>query len=405
MTTSTIDETKAFDERGGDRRARGGTGPLDGRGPRRRRWVRWTILGVVVLLVTLVGALANRTPSSQPFDITAAGPQGTRALASVLGQRGIHVQRVATAEAAISAAGGRPVTVVVPEPDLVPDVGHLTSLTSARIVLVDPGDDALAVVAPGVTRADSSGGGVLDAGCDWPSAQAAGRALVGGSSYTVRDDRVIARCYQASGNPSLVVSRDVGREIVVLGDGQFLTNLDLAQEGNAALALNVLSAHDSLLWVLPHPGEAQPVGATGRASLTSYLPDRLVAAFWTVVLGILLLAIAYGRRLGRVVTEPLPVVVRAAETVEGKARLYRAAHATDRAAGWLRDAALHDISPRAGVPPDATPPVLIDAVAARTGRPREDVAATLYGPAPTTDRDLVALADALDRLTAEVRRQ
>ena len=122
-----------------------------------------------MLLVTLVGALANRRPSSQPFDIAAAGPQGTRALATVLGQRGIHVQRVATAEAAVSAAAGRPVTVVVPESDLVPDVARLTSLTSARIVLVDPGGDALAVVAPGETRTDRSGGGVLDAGCAWPA--------------------------------------------------------------------------------------------------------------------------------------------------------------------------------------------------------------------------------------------
>ena len=405
--TATIDESKSYDDRGEFGARPGKVGHRAGRvNGRRGRFMRWAILGVVLVLVTLVGVSANHSNSSQPFDIAAAGPSGSRALATVLGQRGIHVQRVGTAYAAVTAAAGRPVTVVVPEPDLVPDVAHLTSLTTARIVLVDPGDQALTVLAPGVTRDNATEDvRVRDAGCSWPAAQAAGRALAGGSSYTVRDDRVIAQCYPTSPAASLVVSRDVGREIVVIGDGHFLTNLDLADEGNAALALNVLSAHDSVLWVLPQPGEAQPVGKTGRTSLTSYLPDRLVAAFWTVVLGILLLAIAYGRRLGRVVTEPLPVVVRAAETVEGKGRLYRAARARDRAAGWLRDAALNDIKPRSGVPLDTAPPVLIDAVAARTGRPREDVAATLFGPAPTTDRDLVALADALDRLTAEVRRQ
>ncbi|MDQ1714610.1 MAG: hypothetical protein QOC60_555 [Frankiaceae bacterium] len=394
--TATIDETTSYDEPGG-------TGP--DKSGRRGRLTRWAILAAVLLIVVLVGALANRSPSSQPYDTAAAGPPGSRAIAAILGQRGVHVQRVATAGDAVTAAAGRPVTVVVPEPDLVPDVAHLTSLTASRIVLVDPGDDALTIVAPGVTRTGGSSARVLDPGCPWPAAQAAGRALVGGSSYTVRDDRTIAQCYQAAGAASLVVARDVGREIVVVGDGHFLTNLDLSDEGNAALAVNLMSAHDTVLWVLPRPGEVQPVGATGRSSLTSYLPDRLIAAFWTVALGVLLLGIAYSRRLGRVVTEPLPVVVRAAETVEGKARLYRAARARDRAAGWLRDAALNDIKPRAGVPLDATPPVLIDAVAARTGRPREDVAAALFGPAPMTDRDLVALADALDRLTAEVRRQ
>ena len=60
------------------------------------------------------------------------------------------------------------------------------------------------------------------------------------------------------------------------------------------------------------------------------------AAFiWLAVLGGLLV-LWRARRLGPVVTEPLPVVVRSAEVVEGHGRLYSRAGARDRAAAALR---------------------------------------------------------------------
>ncbi|MDQ1727510.1 MAG: hypothetical protein QOK14_1555 [Frankiaceae bacterium] len=392
--TATITDTRSYDAPAADRRRPG------------RQVTRWAALAAVVLLVLLVGAFANRGPTGQRYDTAAATPDGSRALAAVLAQRGITVQRVPTADAAVRAAAGRPVTVVVPDPDLVPDPSGLASLAGGRIVLVDPDDDTLGALSPRLSHADSGPAQVIDPSCSWPAAQAAGRALVGGSTFDVEGD-VTASCYAHNGAASLVVASFDGHEVVALGSGEFLRNRELADEGNAALAVNLLSAHDTVLWLLPHPGEivAAPTGTDGPSRpLTDYLPDRVVAALWTVVLAVVLLALAYGRRLGRVVTEPLPVVVRAAETVEGKARLYRAARARDRAAGWLRDAALHELRTRAGLPADATPPAVVDVVGARTGRSREDVAATLYGPAPQTDRDLVALADALDSLTAEVRR-
>ena len=369
---------------------------------RRRRWGRWAFVGVPLALIVAVGALANRGPSGQAYDPSSALPNGTRALATLLQQRGVSVTRVATAADVVRTGRDRAVTVVVPEPDLVPDLRTLSALTGGRVVLFAPSGDALADVAPGLRRSFGRGATTRAPGCDWPAAVAAGRAFVGGATYTGEST---AQCYPADGHPSLVVTSQGGKEVVVVGTATLLTNGALADEGNAALAVNLLAAHDAILWVLPHPGEVPAVGDTARRSLESYLPLRVTAAAWTVALGVLLLGLAYGRRLGRIVAEPLPVVVRAAETVEGKARLYRAARAMDRAAGWLRDAALHDLRTRAGIPPDSTPAVVIDAVAARTGRSREDVAATLYGPAPTTDRDLIALADALDRLTAEVRRQ
>jgi hypothetical protein len=112
-----------------------------------------------------------------------------------------------------------------------------------------------------------------------------------------------------------------------------------------------------------------------------------------------------GRRLGRIVVEPLPVVVRPTETVEGRARLYRRAGARDRAANALRAATLDRMRIRLSLPRGAPPAVVAEAAARRTGRPVPDVVALLApSTVPPDDAALVALRTALDTLENEVRR-
>jgi hypothetical protein len=126
-----------------------------------------------------------------------------------------------------------------------------------------------------------------------------------------------------------------------------------------------------------------------------------------VAVAVVLLMLVYARRLGPVVPEPLPVVVRASEAVEGRARLYHRGRARDRSAEVLRAAATARLSAQVGLPVGAPPQSVAAAVAARTGRSPTEVADLLSGgrqPAPPDDRTLVRLADELDSLEQEVRR-
>src|SRR5262249_58144981 len=104
------------------------------------------------------------------------------------------------------------------------------------------------------------------------------------------------------------------------------------------------------------PGAA----AHGHRPLTSLIPAQVYAVAIQLGVVVVLLALWRMRRLGPLVTEPLPVVVRACETVEGHGRLYRSRRARDRAAAALRAAALGRIVTRLGPPRDAP---------ARAGRP------------------------------------
>jgi cyanate lyase len=54
---------------------------------------------------------------------------------------------------------------------------------------------------------------------------------------------------------------------------------------------------------------------------------------------------------------------------------------------------------------NATPEAVTAAVAARAGRDEVTVRSLLYGAEPASDEALVAIADQLDQLEAEVRRQ
>ena len=148
----------------------------------------------------------------------------------------------------------------------------------------------------------------------------------------------------------------------------------------------------------PGPGESGP--GSGR---TDVWPAWTSPALVLLGIAVVLLALVRGRRLGRLVREPLPVVVRAAETTERRGRLYRRAGDRRRAAPCCG-------RPRATGSPTASPcrrgrrhGALVHAVSAATGRPAHEVAGILSGPDPADDPALIQLAQQLTDLEERVR--
>ena len=113
---------------------------------------------------------------------------------------------------------------------------------------------------------------------------------------------------------------------------------------------------------------------------------------------VIALALARGRRLGRLVPEPLPVVVRAIETTESRGRLYRRAGDPARAAAVLRAGTADRLARRLAVHRGAGPAGLVPAVSRATGRPAVEVADILFGPPPPDDAALIRLAQQLTDL-------
>jgi hypothetical protein len=174
-----------------------------------------------------------------------------------------------------------------------------------------------------------------------------------------------------------------------------LTNAHLDEDANAALALRLLGTQPSLTWVVPDPLQAAP---DGDPSLSALLPPWVRWVVVQVCLALLLALLWRARRLGPVVREPLPVAVRSAETLLGRARLYRRARAADRAAATLRTAALRRLAGRLAVPPDAGPEAVAVRAAGLAGQDPPQVREMLLGRPPADERALVRLADDLDAL-------
>lgn len=365
-------------------------------------------VAVAVLLVVLGTLLAVVRSGGRrgELDPAAVDATGSRALATLLRDRNVEVQRVTTAAAALAAAGPGS-TVFVPLPDRLRP-GSLRALVERAggdLVLVDPDDATLTSVPGGVRRDAAVKVDRRQPACELPVALAAGSAELGGTTYSV-DDPAAQRCYATGGRATLVSLAAAGRTVTVLGTTKPFTNGRLDDDGNAALALGLLGRQPRLVWLLPAPGQLPPAPTGKSPGLLDLLPDRLLLALGQLALAVALFALWRARRLGPVVAESLPVVVRSAEAVEGRARLYRAAGARAEAARALRAGVRSRLGDLLGQPPEKSAAALADEVAGRTGRPAAGVGALLYG----ADRDvpddsaLVRLADELDALEREVRR-
>ncbi|PPK97815.1 hypothetical protein CLV92_103350 [Kineococcus xinjiangensis] len=411
-----------------------GTGAPPDPGPqspvRRLDRLRWPLVvaGVVAAVAALLALLVSDT-NRLPMHPASVSGDGARAVAQILQRQGVTVERTVLLDDVaerVAEAGGR-ATVLVTEPDdLAPEVLAELAGLDADLVLLAPTDVSLGALVPGLYAVDDVDRRESEPQCASERARRAGRVSAGGQVYT-RDGAAdgtdggtdgeaqqtgarvqpvavedLVTCYPAEGGSSYAEASRDGRTITVLGQPALLTNDLLDAQGNASLALSTLGQQPLLLWYAPGPVDTVPADGPSLEELT---PRWLLPGIAVVVLAALLALLAAGRRLGRLVTEPLPVVVRAAETVEGRGRLYARADARDRAAQALRAGTLRRCRQRMRLGRSSGPAgcaEVADAVAAATGRHPQEVRALLEGPPPADDAALVRLATELELLEGQL---
>ncbi|MGL5859047.1 MAG: DUF4350 domain-containing protein [Angustibacter sp.] len=396
-------------------------------GPKPARPRRWWVLGTagLILLATLVGTITARPSSTMLLDPESAGPDGALAVTRVLAQQGTQVRTVRRFDdlrAQARRAPG-PVSIMLARPDrLAPgragDLRELLAQVRADLVLVAAENLVLSDLDLPVGSKPDVPTQVRRPVCDDPVARRAGPALSGGVRYVAvgaDDGSRLVPCYIADGFATyLAVDRPVdspstpagssadSQRTTLIGDGRAFTNARLAEDGNAALAFGSFGRRPVVVWWTPDPLDGPPTDAP--PSLVDLLPDGVLLGAIQGVIVLLVLVLWRVRRLGRLVTEPLPVIVRAIETTQGRASLYRRARARGRAAQVLRVATVRRLAQRCGLASSADPEQVAGAVARATGRPSAEVVALLIGPDPPDDVQLVLLARSLLALEEEVRR-
>jgi hypothetical protein len=184
-----------------------------------------------------------------------------------------------------------------------------------------------------------------------------------------------------------------------VGGTALLTNDAVDRADNAAVALRLLGQHDRLVWYVP---DSRDVSAGDAGSLRAQLPAWLVPGLWLLAAAVLATMLWRGRRLGPLVVEPLPVVVRAIEATRGRGRLYRRVRDRTHVAGVLRAATRRRLATRLRLPPGTSPDALVVALAHATGRDSAGLHDLLVSRPVPDDRTLTQLADDLAALEKEV---
>lgn len=363
------------------------------------RWLgrhRITVLVVAAALVTIaLSAWLGRGSRAYAEALDPGNPDGggAQAVARVLEEQGVDVDVVRSAEALDSTPVDSSTTIVVTS------AGNLGRSTTTRL-LRRQGDGHLVVVTPGPALLRQLGVGSLSA-----TTRPGGPVSAGCPAYdplTVRVDSAQAYrtngCFRGEGGVILAEPRP---GLTLLGASGVLTNDQVLDGDNAAVALRLLGHRQRLVWYVPSLAD---LVARDGVSARSLLPGWLTPALWLLGLAAVALIGWRGRRLGPLAHEPLPVAVKAVETTRNLGRLYRRSGDRAHAAEALRAAARARLAERLRLPRHVHPGRLVDDVARRTGRPVAEIDA-LIGPhafPPGDDRELAFVAQRLTELDREV---
>jgi hypothetical protein len=371
---------------------------------RMRRVSTWVTIGIALLLIGGVGAViaaGSQWADRDALDPESPGPNGTRALAQILAQNGVEV-RVVRSHGDVTAALSRgDATLVLPDTPALSDEGW-SDITGAAadVVLIDPRTRTLRLAVPGASISATGAPGTVDPGCELAEAVRSGptspSTLFEPATPSESGTAGVTTCYREGDSAGLLVTDDGGRRTAVIDGTALFTNEHLAEDGNAALGVNLMGRHPLLVWYQPGPGDTDlPQTDPTLGELTPpwvspvivlLLVAGVAAGFWR------------GRRFGPLVAERLPVTVRASETTEGRARLYAQSRDALHAADQLRLGALDRLARTLGLGPAASAADIADAAAARGGVDRGEARRILIDDIPATDADLVNLHQRLRQL-------
>ena len=397
-------------------RARSAPGAMPFKG-NRPRWATPVIVAVVMVAVALAMTVLSPGNKGNNNDLDPANPghSGTQGLANVLRDHGVTVTVVRSQrELLAERLDGSTTLVVTPTLHLSARTAKIALThagTAAGVVLLDPD----AEVTEGMNLpVDSHLADLSDvtAGCTDAAVGQELRLARAGRAYTPTTDP--SDTSKASGNTSCfpdqsdgggamlrLPSAEPGRPpVILLGDDSLISNGAILDADNAAIALRLFGQTGHLVWYVPSLADIAASDRSSRSIAPPWFEPGLAIATSAVVF----LCLWRGRRLGPLVTEPLPVIVRAVETTESRGRMYRRARDRTRALAVLQLATRRRLAAYLGISVSSPVSSVAAAAAATSGRRYQDVLDLLSSPAAHDDSSLLELANALVALEKEVRR-
>lgn len=356
------------------------------------------LLGVAILAVVVVSALASIGDDGRggPLDPSNPGPEGARAVARVLEQQSVQVQVARGQAAYLKATVDASTAVVVSNAD---QLGASTlrrlrehGTASPALILIGAPPDLLDRLGVSV-GSTSTLRGQLTPDCELD--------LFRGVLVDVPPAPALPApgCFGDRGGVLFKPAPD-DRSVQLLSDGALLSNDRVLDGDNAAAALRLLGQQQRLVWYV---ADSHDTTSADSVSVVPLLPRALVPGLWLLALAVLAFVLLRGRRLGPLVREPLPVVVRATESTESRGRLYRRTRDRDHVSRVLRTATRRRLAATLSLPREVALASLVVAVARASGREPDEVGALLVDRPVPDDSSLADLGRGLLQIENEVR--
>ena len=343
----------------------------------------------------IVGGSRERMPTgnSTPGDPGSFRSTGTAALAQTLAAHGVAVRVARDQQELRGWPEATPSTVVV--------ISRATSASESstrilrdktrharRIVVLDPRSEVLDQWGVSTAVISSTGSTLTSAA----QCSVAGIA----PPFAKYVSTATSAIHSCSVDPAVIgAAMDGASTRIVLINGGDRVGIQDGANDHAGIAVRMIGAGTQVQWFAPNYTDLMndnPEPMT-QAKLEPDVPRWLWPMAGLGAFVLIALMLWRGRRFGQLITEPLPAVVKAAETTED----------ARRAAAQLRGQALRTIPKRLGVSRHAPVDDIVAAVSRATGRDLATVYALLAGPLPVDDDGLVAFATDLSTLEEEVR--
>ena len=294
---------------------------------------RWVFLGALATLFTVVALLVGTTPprNDTPYALDGNGKDGLHAWVLLIGSFGARIEHNA-----------KPLTDRL---DVVVDLGnqyqgnqtaeiHRWVRQGGRLVVFGTSSS----LAPGGESDFASG--VIQRRCVYANTVGVLHIDPGGVKLVDPKGSDVA-CF-GSGRGAFLTVKRVGRgEVIQLASLDVFTNQRIDRQQNASLAVRLFSGNTTSVRIIEAAGKASPISLIGD-NVWFFLLEALVA------LGLWVLAKA--RRLGKPITERLPVVVPGSELVVAMGDIYQRGNHRQHSADQLSATLARDLRDVIGSP-------------------------------------------------------
>ena len=374
----------------------------------------WKLLAITLSLLLagmVIYASMKEELTKEPYDIHSVSSDGVRALAQVLGDHyDVSVDQVRSPAKAIEAAQqGKPVTIFNAGRLQNNDFETLLTTSNADITLVGFGYYLLESLAESGLELQGYNDKPASRGtCSIPTKaqtiSATGNAIIVRDPQALADSQYLGRgpaqlCFAyANGYGYLELPLKSGKTLRIITNPELVTNKYLDKDDNAALALYATGRGSEVAFY-----NAENADSFNSDQQLKPYPSWLVPLMWQFALLALVWAFIVGRRQGRIVNEPLPVVAQGTETTMGRAGLYQRARASEHSGRILRIATIIRLGRRLGIAPNADATLVVQTVSMACNRTAKEIEYILYGPEPASAVELTQLSQALEQLEEEVK--